>query len=248
MKHFPVQKYMVAAVMGLAAGASLGMALIVPATPARAFVVFDPSNYAQNLLTAARALNQINNQIKSLQNETMMLGHMAKNLTRIDFPQLRQITQSLEQIDHLMGEAQSIGFRMEHVDEQYRSLFPAGIDSNAGTASHVTQARARLSSAMAAFKQTMEVQGRVVENVESDGKLLAAMVAKSQDAEGALQVAQATNQLLALTAKQQFQIQAMMAAQYRAESIEKSRRAQAEADAQAATRKFLGSGTAYTPR
>ena len=77
---------------------------------------------------------------------------------------------------------------------------------------------------------------------------LAAIVAKSQGAEGGLQAQQATNQLLALTAKQQFQIQNMMAAQYRVETLEASRRAQAQAEAQAATRKFLGNGTAYHPR
>ena len=32
-------------------------------------IVYDPSNYAQNVLTAARTLEQINNQITSLQNE-----------------------------------------------------------------------------------------------------------------------------------------------------------------------------------
>ena len=39
--------------------------------PARAqMIVYDPSNYAQNVLQAARALQQINNQITSLQNQT----------------------------------------------------------------------------------------------------------------------------------------------------------------------------------
>ena len=42
--------------------------------PAHAqMLVFDPSNYSQNLLTAARSLQQIQNQIKSLQNEAQML-------------------------------------------------------------------------------------------------------------------------------------------------------------------------------
>ena len=36
-------------------------------------VVFDPNNYAQNVLTAARAVQQINNQITSLQNQAQML-------------------------------------------------------------------------------------------------------------------------------------------------------------------------------
>src|SRR3546814_6352436 len=86
----------------------------------------------------------------------------------------------------------------------------------------------------------MAVLAQVVENVAADARALSAIVAKSQGAEGSLQAQQATNQLLALTAKQQFQIQNMMAAQYRAETIERARRAQAEIDARAATTRFLG--------
>jgi P-type conjugative transfer protein TrbJ len=37
------------------------------------WIVFDPNNYAQNLLQAARALQQIDNQITSLQDEARML-------------------------------------------------------------------------------------------------------------------------------------------------------------------------------
>ena len=82
----------------------------------------------------------------------------------------------------------------------------------------------------------------------STPEALAQIVAKSQDAEGSLQVSQATNQLLALTAKQQFQLQHMMAAQFRSEAVEQSRRATQAAEARAATKKFLGSGSAYTPQ
>src|SRR3546814_127094 len=106
----------------------------------------------------------------------------------------------------------------------------------------------RLATVIAEYKQTMTGQAQVVENVAADARALSAIVAKSQGAEGSLQAQQAANQLLALTAKQQFQIQNMMAAQYRAETIERARRAQAEIDARAATTRFLGSGSAYTPR
>ena len=72
-------------------GASaLALALAVPvalspmlASPAHAQfgfgrIVYDPSNYAQNVLTAARTLEQINNQITSLQNEAQMLINQAR--------------------------------------------------------------------------------------------------------------------------------------------------------------------------
>jgi P-type conjugative transfer protein TrbJ len=108
-------------------------------------------------------------------------------------------------------------------------------------------ARERFDTAMAAFQQSMRVQSQVVGNVTQDAQTLEALSARSQDAQGALQATQATNQLLALATKQQFQIQNMMAAHYRAEAVEQARRVQAEADARAATRQFLGSGSAYTP-
>jgi conjugal transfer/entry exclusion protein len=39
-----------------------------------------------------------------------------------------------------------------------------------------------------------------------------------------------------------------MAAEFREASIERARRAQAEADGRATTRRFLGTGRAYPPR
>jgi type IV secretion system protein TrbJ len=58
-------------------------------------VVFDPNNYAQNVLTAARALQQINNQIVSLQNQAQMLINQAKNLATLPFSALLQLEQSI---------------------------------------------------------------------------------------------------------------------------------------------------------
>jgi type IV secretion system protein TrbJ len=241
------RKYLVASALGLGTAGSLAMALTC--TPARAqFTVFDPSNYSQNLLTAARTLQQINNQIQSLQNEATMLINQAKNLARIDFPELQALTQTLQQVDRLMGQAQGIQFRVSGLDQQFRQLFPQSFSAALRTNEQVVAARARLDTAMSAYQQTMTVQAQVTENVTADAQALSGIVAKSQGAEGSLQAQQATNQLLALAAKQQFQIQNMMAAQYRAEAIEQARRAQAEIDARAATRRFLGSGSPYTPR
>lgn len=241
------RKYLVASALGLGTAGSLAMALTC--TPARAqFTVFDPSNYSQNLLTAARTLQQINNQIQSLQNEATMLINQAKNLTRIDFPELQALTQTLQQVDRLMGQAQGIQFRVSGLDQQFRQLFPQSFSAALRTNEQVVAARARLDTAMSAYQQTMTVQAQVTENVTADAQALSGIVAKSQGAEGALQAQQATNQLLALAAKQQFQIQNMMAAQYRAEAIEQARRTQAEIDAHTATRRFLGTGSAYTPK
>jgi len=244
-----MKKILVAALIGVAAVGSVGAGIIATSSPASAQMsVYDPANYAQNLLTAARTLTQINNQITSLQNEAQMLANMGRNLSRIDFPQLQQLQQRLGQIDRLMGQAQGIDFRVDQLDDQFRQLFPQNFDQLLRRDQRVTAARARLDAAMSAFRQTMGVQSQIVDNVRTDAQALSEIVARSQGAEGSLQAQQATNQLLALTAKQHLQIQNMMAAQFRAQSIAQAEQAQIERESRENVRRFLGDGQAYTPR
>ncbi|OYW46443.1 MAG: P-type conjugative transfer protein TrbJ [Sphingomonadales bacterium 32-68-7] len=229
----------------LALASSAPLALAIPAAPAAAMPVFDATNYAQNLLQAARALEQINHQIQSLQNEAAMIQTMARNLERIDFPQLQKIRSALERIDGLMEQAQAIDFRIDRLDQQVRALFPGTGEALGGSAQQVERARARLGAAMSGYRHAMTVQAQIAENVGEDAALLEELVARSQGASGALQAQQASSQLLALGIKQQLQLQTLMTAEFRSQAIERSRRAQAEADGRATTRRFLGTRSAY---
>jgi P-type conjugative transfer protein TrbJ len=242
------RRVFIAALAGVATAGTVLLAALIPDRPASAqLAVFDSGNYAQNILTAARTLQQVNQQIRQLQNEAQMLTNMGKNLSRIDFPQLDRLKQKLAEIDRLMGQAQGIDFRVDQLNARFQQLFPRDFASALNSDRRVIDARTRLDASYDAFRQTMATQSQVVENVRDDAETLAAIVDRSQGAEGSLQAQQATNQLLALTAKQQFQVQQMMAAQFRSDAIEQARRVTQAAEARAATKKFLGSGSAYTP-
>jgi P-type conjugative transfer protein TrbJ len=215
---------------------------------AHAITVFDPSNYAQNMLQAARALEQINNQIQSLQNQAVMLQNMARHLQRLDYSSLGQITGALQRIDGLMTQAQGIGFDLAQTDVAWQEHFPESYDAALSNDEIVIAARARWSEAMNAYRQTLRMQAAVVENTQADTGLLAELVAQSQGTIGSLQAQQATNQLLALSTKQQLQIQNLMASQYRAQALDDARRAQSEEASRVATRRFIGTADAYTPQ
>jgi P-type conjugative transfer protein TrbJ len=247
-RMLPFKKPLIAGALGCAVTGALALATLATSEPAQAIIVFDPSNYSQNILTAARTLEQINNQIRMLQNQAQNLINQAKNLTTISFPELQALKQTMQQIDQLMGQAQGIQFKVSNLDQQFRSLYPDSFAQSLTTSQQMQSARMRMDTARAAFEQTMTVQAQVVENIAADQAALTGIVARSQSAEGALQASQATNQLLALVAKQQFQIQTLMAAQYRAEAIERANQSQSRTDAQSASAKFLGSGSAYTPQ
>jgi P-type conjugative transfer protein TrbJ len=221
------------------------MALLL-SEPARAWIVFDPTNYTQNVLTAVRTLEQINNQIRQLQNEAVMLQNMAKNLQNLDYSSLGQITTALNSIGTLMTQADGLSFNLSQLENEWEQQYPDSYDTTLTTNDMAVAARERWQNAMDAFRQTMQVQSQIVENVRADQPLLSELINQSQSAEGALQAQQASNQLIALSTKQQMQIQEMMASQYRAQAEDAARKAQAEEAARKTTDQFLGSDTAYS--
>src|SRR3546814_10492931 len=66
----PTRKFLIASALAIGAAGSAVIGLSLAGAPAHAQItVFDPSNYSQNLLTAARTLEQITNQVRSLQKD-----------------------------------------------------------------------------------------------------------------------------------------------------------------------------------
>ena len=230
-----------------------GIALCTAVAPARAQffggdIVFDPNNYAQNLLTAARALQQINNQIQSLQNQAQMLLNMGKNLTPLNVSQLPAMVSALSQVSTLLNQGSGIAFTVGATNAAWSVSYPQTYPLGTASSTYAANAQARWQQAMAAFQQTLQVQAQIAQNVEADSGTLATLVTASQGAAGNLQVSQATNQLLALSTKQQLQIEALMAAQDRAKALDAVRNAETEAAAQSQFTTFIGNGDAYTPQ
>jgi P-type conjugative transfer protein TrbJ len=225
----------------------LTVAAIPAAAPVSAQVaVFDPTNYTQNLLQAARALQTVNNQIRSLQNEAQMIRDMATQLKRLDVSALLKLNKDIAAINALMAEAKGIAFTLKETQAALKVQFPDGYILSFTHRGLAEQAEVRWQSTMDAFQQTLQVQARIGEGLQADADTLSDLMQASEAAEGGLQAQQAANQLSALIAKQQMQITTLMAAQYRAEALDAARKAQGEAAAKAATRKFLGTGKAYT--
>ena len=210
--------------------------------------VIDAANLSQNVLTAARELQQIDNQIQSLQNQATMLENEARNLASLNFSSLDGMTDDLNRVSDLMNQAQGISFDVQSVEAAFQQTYPQQYASGTSFPQLLSAAQTRWQNARDAFQQTMTVQSQIAQTVQSDTGKLADLVNASQGAVGSLQAQQATNQLLALSIKQQLQIQTLMAAQGRAETLNDADNAEAEQEGQAALNTFLGSSNAYTPQ
>ncbi len=240
-------------------GASaLALALAVPvalspmlASPAHAQfgfgrIVYDPSNYAQNVLTAARTLEQINNQITSLQNEAQMLINQARNLASLPHSSLQQLQQNVQRTQQLLGQAQNLAFEVGQIDQAFQSQY-GNVSLSATDAQLVADARGRWENTVGGLQDAMRVQAGVVGNIDNNRAEMAALVGQSQGATGALQATQAGNQLLALQSQQLSDLIALISANGRADALTEAERATAAEQGRIQRERFLTPGSGYQP-
>jgi P-type conjugative transfer protein TrbJ len=233
----------------LGAVAALGLYPALLAPPAAAqFAVIDVANLAQNILTAARTLEEVNNQITQIQQFVSMLDYDARNVASLPSSVLPQLDASVSQITQLMGQAQGILYDIQNVDQQFARYYPNAIDPASPDAQLIADAHTRWDYSVASFRHTMEVQSRIVQDLGEDQARMDDLVGESQGATGILQATQAGNQLLALQSKQLAATQALLASQARAQALEEARKAAAEEQAREQYRRFLGDAPAnYVP-
>lgn len=211
-------------------------------------IVLDPTNLVQNTLTAVRTLEQINNQIQQLQNEAQMLMNQARNLTSLPFNIVNRLRSTLATTERLIAEAQGLAYDVANMDREFARLYPEQYAATVSGDQMYQDAHQRWRNTLNGLHTAMRMQAQVSQNLHDDEGALADLVSQSQSATGALQAMQATNQLLALQAKQAIQAQQLQLTQDRAASLELARQAAAVERGREVTRRFLGTGTPYTPQ
>ena len=209
-------------------------------------IVFDPNNYAQNVLTAARALQQINNQIVSLQNQAQMLINQAKNLATLPFSSLLQLEQSIQRTQQLLAQAQRIAYDIQQIDRAFSTTY-APASSSLSDQALIVNAQTRWQNAMAGLQDAMRTQATVVGNLDTNRTQMSALVTSSQGATGALQASQAGNQLLALQVQQLADLTAVVTAHARAQNLESAQHVAAQDQGREQLRRFLTRGAGYQP-
>lgn len=190
---------------------------IAPPPPASAqMTVIDPTNLAQNLLQATRALEQINNQIRQIEQQASMLARNPLQLSP-------EVSQSIGQARELFSTAQGLTFQVNEMSEQLRDLYPeTWEDFDLDQIAERTQAWLR--EDRSAVERAMRAEARAAEALEGTRNQVDRALQSSASAEGQTGVGQATNQLLGINAAQLTEIHALLIAQSRALNTERMER------------------------
>ena len=227
-------------------GSVSALAMAVMSIPTHAqMAVFDSSNFSQNMLTAARALQQVNNGIQSLQNQAMSLINEARNLASIPYSSLVELQQSIAQTQQLLGQAQRIAYDVTSIDQAFTRAYPQSYTASTSSQQLLADAQTRWQNSISGFQDAMRVQAAVVQNLDRTRTQISNLVLSSQSAMGALQAAQSGNQLIALQTNQLADLTAVMASIARAQSLESARAVAGQAQAREQLQRFLNYGTGY---
>lgn len=224
-----------------AAICALPLSILIAPPASAQWTVYDPANHIQNIYQAIRSLQEVNQQIQQLTHEIEMLENMARDLEALPDSIADDILRRMRRIEDLMREAEGIGYRVEEVEREYEEIYPEDYGAEPPRqAVLVEEARARWRQSRTAYRDSLTVTAQVVSTARADSDSLDRLIADSQSAVGNLQVAQAGNQIEALQTEQLMQMEAMMAAHYRAEALERARQLAEAERGRARTRAFLG--------
>lgn len=228
------------ALLGGAAVALLNLTSIPVGTAAAQMTVIDPSNLIQNAHTAARALQQIENQVTQITNQIRQLENDARNLTQLGERFAPELLAQLRDMDRLIDEARGVALRVNETRTALGTLL-SGDYRNTDVAARAQAAARQMEAARSALQTSLLVQAEATEQLRSDQNLLERISTASANASGALSAQQATNELLAFEAQQSMRLQQLLVAESRAEALERAREMEARAQG-AAQREYFFSG------
>ena len=170
----------------------------------------------------------------------------AANLASLPYSSLQRLQASVQRTQQLLSEAQRIAYDVQQIDQAFTSAYGSA-SMSASDQQLVAQARERWRNTVGGLQDAMRVQAGVVGNIDTNRAEMSALIGQSQGATGALQAAQAGNQLLALQAQQLADLTAVVAANGRAQALTEAERAAAAEQGREQRRRFLTPGVGYQP-
>src|SRR5260370_16952623 len=198
-------------IRSIAAIGAVALAFVLVTPSLAQITVFDPSNYSQNLMTAANTLKQIDNQLTALQNQTQMLLNQARHLTSLPTSLLNDIDRTFTQTQNLLKQVDRIAYDVQAIEQTFQKYQNFSVSQS--DRQLIDGARDRWQNSVSAFQHSMSIGAATVDNLPATQSQTDTLVGASQSAVGVLHVSQPANQFLALPAPPFAPLTALMAPQ-----------------------------------
>lgn len=163
-------------------------------------VVFDPRNHMENALQAAR-------QLESLANE-------ARSLAASPYSHLAQNSQALQDMAELARTARGLATSVDGLERQFAVLYPEDL-SGTDALRLLEQSHGRSANARRTAEDLARAAAELERLGQGRGQRLSGALAASQSAQGQTAAVQSSNQMLAVLAEDLAALRVIMLAQAR---------------------------------
>lgn len=206
-------------------------------------IVYDPANYAENLLTAARALQSNINEALQIANQLRQIEMEVRNLAA--FPQgvWGDVQADIRQLTQLMESGQAISYAMRNLSSEFQRLYPGYKAPENYEEAYGEWTNNTLTGAQKALEAANQQNAMFAAEFARAGQI----EAMSDSAEGAMEALQANNMLAAEAVEQLQKLRQLQMSEMQAQSAYMATEIEDQAAQKAAVKKWLESGKNYVP-
>src|SRR5258708_39582580 len=176
-------------IRSIAAIGAVALAFVLVTPSLAQITVFDPSNYSQNLMTAANTLKQIDNQLTALQNQTQMLLNQARHLTSLPTSLLNDIDRTFTQTQNLLRQVDRIAYDVQAIEQTFQKNQNFSVSQS--DRQLIDGARDRWQNSGSTFQHSMSIGAATINNLPATQTQTDTLVGASQSAVCPLQASQA---------------------------------------------------------
>lgn len=187
-------------------------------------IVFDPTNFGRNTITAAQAIQQTIRQatmvaqnIQQIQNQVQGLVNQGRMLAQLPQSIQQDIIGQVMQLENLMANARGIVMDYNQLQAQFDQVFATPNYQGWTGAQYAQSAQTIAQETLDAANNAMEAQG-LVADLSQDRVALDTMLAASQGAQGQLGALQAANEISGLLVQNLMRLQTVVASSERAQT------------------------------
>lgn len=207
----------------IAAGVMLPL-MMTPSAPVRAqWVVIDPANLAQSILTEFNTLTTTINQAAQIANQVTQLAHEVQNLANLPAgvvgPLLSSYMNAYGQMQSTFAAINGLASNLANVTVRFNSMFPnASLTPNMSTTQMLTQVNGFLGEAKREMAGVDQTVARVAQQMATSQSSLAQTVNMMNSASGADQAIIGAGNVSANIATQVAQTNVLLMAQLQAQA------------------------------
>lgn len=175
------------------------LSLLLKPSQALAFVVFDPSNFVQNILTAIRTLMSNINEARMIANQVISLANEAKNLTNLPFDIIDDFSEQFSQLFTTVGSVNGLMQNLETLQSRFEELYPDFLNRFDPVSRHsvAEEMKKWIGTTREMMLGASKTGAEILDGLPKTQAHLQKLMADSQGAVGILQATQAGNQIAA---------------------------------------------------